>query len=128
MNKEQFLRELSDRLKALPESERSIALDYYSELISDRMEDGMTEEEAIVALGSVDQIVREAAPESDRTRVAHRTTTTDGETVTITTPVRSLKADCSCAEISVSSGSLPDGTAGQRQAEGQGGAKPPNPP
>ncbi len=56
MNKEQFLLALYDSLRGLPvdDVERSIA--YYREMIDERVEDGMSEEEAVAALGSVEEI------------------------------------------------------------------------
>ena len=52
MNKEKFLEELYHLLKNLPKSERQQHLDYYAEMIDDRIEDGITEEDAVAALGS----------------------------------------------------------------------------
>ena len=59
MNKKQFLQSLADKLSMLPQSEIQKSLEYYSEIIDDRMEDGMTEEEAVAALGDVQAIARE---------------------------------------------------------------------
>lgn len=56
MNKTDFLHSLTDRLSLLPCEEISDRLDYYSEMIDDRMEDGLTEEEAVAELGTVDDI------------------------------------------------------------------------
>lgn len=57
MNKKQFLEAIRSRIKGLSESDIEKSLDYYSEMIDDRMEDGMTEEEAVAELGTVDEIV-----------------------------------------------------------------------
>lgn len=57
MNKQQFLEAIRNRIKGLPQSDIDKSLDYYSEMIDDRVEDGMTEEEAVAALGTVDEIV-----------------------------------------------------------------------
>ena len=57
MNKQEFLLILGDRLVGIPEDERKRTLDYYAEIIDDRMEEGVTEAEAILSLGSVDAIV-----------------------------------------------------------------------
>lgn len=57
MNKKQFLEAIRNRIKGLPENDIDKSLDYYSEMIDDRVEDGMTEEEAVAALGTVDEIV-----------------------------------------------------------------------
>lgn len=51
MNKQNFLHMLENELYALPESDRREFVDYYSEIIDDRMEDGMSEEEAVEQLG-----------------------------------------------------------------------------
>ncbi len=57
MNKTEFFAELKKRLKGLPERDLHHSFEYYGEMIDDRVEDGMTEEEAVAALGSVDKIV-----------------------------------------------------------------------
>ena len=57
MNKTQFLDELKRRLTGLPQSDLDERLEFYSEMIDDRMEDGLTEEEAVAEIGSVDEVV-----------------------------------------------------------------------
>ncbi|MBE7003841.1 MAG: DUF1700 domain-containing protein [Ruminococcaceae bacterium] len=63
MNKDQFLLALYDELRGLPieDVERSIA--YYREMIDERVEDGMSEEEAVAALGSVQEIAQQILAE-----------------------------------------------------------------
>ncbi len=56
MNKRQFLAEIGTRLRSLPQGDVEKSLDYYSEMIDDRMENGVSEEEAVAAMGSVDDI------------------------------------------------------------------------
>ena len=56
MNKEQFLIELAAALAGLPEEDIEKSLEYYSEMIDDRTEDGMSEEEAVAALGTIAEI------------------------------------------------------------------------
>lgn len=56
MTKHEFLDQLRQRLSGLPEEDRESSLSYYSEIIDDRMEDGLSEEEAVEAVGSVSQI------------------------------------------------------------------------
>jgi uncharacterized membrane protein len=51
MNKHDFLLELSEKLASLPKAEIEKSAAYYSEIIDDRIEDGMTEEEAVAVLG-----------------------------------------------------------------------------
>ncbi|MCI9575869.1 MAG: DUF1700 domain-containing protein [Clostridiales bacterium] len=58
MNKLQFLDELEKRLSKLSDIERKKSLGYYAEMIDDRIEDGMSEEEAVEALGNIDEIVK----------------------------------------------------------------------
>lgn len=66
MRKEEFLAALRTALGKLPEQEILASLDFYAEMIDDRMEDGATEEEAVAALGDVDsiaaQIIAEVPP------------------------------------------------------------------
>ena len=57
MNKEDFLHALQDRLTGLPQADIQKTLDYYAESIDDRVEDGASEEQAVSALGSLDDIV-----------------------------------------------------------------------
>ena len=62
MTKNEFTRVLKSRINHLPKSERRKILQYYYEMISERMEDGMTEAEAIAALGDLDELFSEYAP------------------------------------------------------------------
>ncbi|WP_313894132.1 HAAS signaling domain-containing protein [Psychrobacillus sp.] len=59
MNKSEFLAELATKLNALPQSEMNKSLAYYSEIIDDRMEDGMSEVDAVCGLGNVEEIAQE---------------------------------------------------------------------
>ena len=56
MNKEQFLIELASALAGLPEDDIEKSLEFYSEMIDDRIEEGLTEEEAVAEIGSIDEI------------------------------------------------------------------------
>lgn len=53
MDKNEYLLRLAGALSELSKAERDQYLDYYSELISDRMEEGLTEEQAVAELESV---------------------------------------------------------------------------
>lgn len=57
MTKLEFLDALQARLASLPENEVYRLLGYYAEMIDDRVESGMSEEEAVEALGSMDSII-----------------------------------------------------------------------
>ena len=63
MTKLQFLFALRDRLTDLPKSDLEERLHFYSEMIEDRMEEGLSEEEAVTAVGSVDEIAGQIASE-----------------------------------------------------------------
>lgn len=52
MTKQEFLAALRDGLSGLPQSEIEEHLGFYAEMIEDRMEDDLTEEEAVAAVGS----------------------------------------------------------------------------
>lgn len=70
MNKTEFIDELYHLLNSLSKAERLQHLDYYEEMIADQMEDGLTEEEAVAALGSpadiAAQILGEIPPKPSR--------------------------------------------------------------
>lgn len=56
MSKNEFLTELKSKLLKLPEKELLERVNFYSEMIDDLVEDGATEEEAVLKVGSVDEI------------------------------------------------------------------------
>lgn len=66
MKRVEFLKELKARLWALPEADIQCSLDYYSEMIDDRMEDGLTEDEAVAAIGNLEEIVQQILGETPR--------------------------------------------------------------
>lgn len=66
MKRNEFLNQLRARLWALPEADKQRSVDYYSEMIDDRMEDGLTEEEAVAAIGDLDEIVKQILQETPR--------------------------------------------------------------
>ena len=57
MTKEHFLNELQNRLSFLPSSEVAPFISYYREMIEDRMEEGMSERDAVAGLGDIGRIV-----------------------------------------------------------------------
>jgi uncharacterized membrane protein len=66
MKKQEFLEKLKGSLWAMPEGDIRNSLDYYSEMIDDRMEDGLTEDEAVAAIGDLDEIVSQILSETPR--------------------------------------------------------------
>lgn len=59
MTKLEFLTALAGRLAMLAGDERQKTLDFYGEMIDDRMEEGMSEEEAVASLEPVEEIAQE---------------------------------------------------------------------
>ena len=57
MNKTDFLEKLKKGLAPISGNERQCVLDYSDEMISDRIENGKTEEEAVAELGSPESVV-----------------------------------------------------------------------
>ena len=64
MTKQEFLSELERALGKLPHAEVEQALAFYDEAISDRMEDGLSEAEAVADLGPIDEIAAQIAAET----------------------------------------------------------------
>ena len=63
MNKAEFLAALQAKLSGLSEEDLRGSLDFYSEMIDDRMEAGMTELEAVADIGSVEQAAEQILSE-----------------------------------------------------------------
>ena len=57
MNKEAFLMELRGALAGLPAEDIEERVAFYSEMIDDRMEEGVSEEEAVARTGQITEIV-----------------------------------------------------------------------
>ena len=67
MKKHEFLTELKKYLSGLPETEIKESLDYYAEIIDDRMEDGDDEEKIIADLGTPHEIAGKIRGEKGQT-------------------------------------------------------------
>ena len=63
MRKQEFLTNLEERLSGLPSKEVKERLSFYSEMIDDRVDEGVSEEEAVSALGSLDGITSQIIAE-----------------------------------------------------------------
>ncbi|ODU57978.1 MAG: hypothetical protein ABT01_01185 [Clostridium sp. SCN 57-10] len=64
MNRQDFLTRLAAALASLTDGEVHKILVYYDEIISDRMEDGMTEQEAVESFGSVSALAQRILAET----------------------------------------------------------------
>lgn len=69
MNREEFLNQLRASLAGLPKEDIEDRISFYNESISDRMEEGKTEEEAIADIGSVDDVVKDIASKTPMTKL-----------------------------------------------------------
>lgn len=70
MHKQEFLAQLRKSLTGLPQEDIEERLAFYSEMIEDRMEDGLSEEEAVSAVGTVDDIVAQVVADIPLSRIA----------------------------------------------------------
>lgn len=70
MTKMQFLISLHDQLSGLPKEDVEQRLNFYSEIIEDQMEEGISEEEAVAALGSVEEIVSQSIADTPLVKIA----------------------------------------------------------
>ena len=70
MTKHKFLSLLQERLSGLPQDDVEERLNFYSEMIEDRMEEGLSEEEAVSAIGSVDVITAQIVADIPLAKIA----------------------------------------------------------
>ena len=63
MDKQTFLAALRTRLNGLPQREVEERLSFYSEMIDDRIEEGIPEAEAVADIGTVDQVFAQIVAE-----------------------------------------------------------------
>lgn len=66
MKKQEFLTALWKQLSDLPNDDVERSLDYYSEMIDDRMEAGMSEEDAVAEIGSVEDVAKQIAADAPK--------------------------------------------------------------
>ena len=69
MSRDAFIGELRHRMAGLPQQTVERTVEYYGELIADSMEDGLTEEEAVARLGSLDEIVASVVKDTPLTQI-----------------------------------------------------------
>lgn len=73
MLKQEFLNELRQGLNGLPQNDIEERIAFYSEMIDDRMEEGLSEEEAVNAIGPVQEIVTQTVADTPLTRIVKET-------------------------------------------------------
>lgn len=70
MNKQEFLAQLRKNLFGLPQKDIEERLSFYEEMIDDRMEEGCSEEEAILAIGLTEKIAAQIINETPLAKIA----------------------------------------------------------
>lgn len=69
MKKNEFMIQLIYGLSSLPQAEIEDRVAFYSEMIDDRMEEGLSEEDAVADIGSVDSVVNQIIAETPLTSI-----------------------------------------------------------
>lgn len=64
MHKQEFLARIREGLAGLSQEDIDRSIEFYAEMVDDRIEDGLTEEEATAAIGSVGDVVRQILSET----------------------------------------------------------------
>lgn len=70
MSKNEFLAELSKGFCGLPQKDIEDRLAFYSEIIEERIEEGLSEEEAVSSVGSVEEIIKQVKADISFTKIA----------------------------------------------------------
>lgn len=70
MTKQEFLMELRTGLSGLPQKDIEERLTFYSEMIEDRIEDGLSEEQAVLAVGTAKEIIAQTVAEIPLAKIA----------------------------------------------------------
>ena len=70
MTKKEFLDALALLLRALPQKEREERLGFYAEQIDDRIEEGLSEAEAVAGLGTVEAVAAQIMDEVSLSAIA----------------------------------------------------------
>jgi uncharacterized membrane protein len=69
MSKQEFLNQLKNKLKGLPEQDVNRSLEFYSEMIDERIEEGVLEENAVSDIGEVDEIASQILADTPITKL-----------------------------------------------------------
>lgn len=69
MNKQDFLEKLRTGLLGLPKDDLEERVNFYSEMIDDRMEEGLSEEEAVSQMGDADEIISQIIAETPLAKI-----------------------------------------------------------
>ena len=72
MTKLEFLDALCENLSGLPQQDIDERLEFYSEMIDDRIEEGLTEDEAIADIGSPEKIAEQIIKETPLVKIVKK--------------------------------------------------------
>lgn len=70
MSKQEFLEQLRKGLCGLPEADIEERVMFYGEMIDDRIEEGVLEDEAVLSVGSVEKIVEQVVADTPFAKIA----------------------------------------------------------
>lgn len=70
MRKQEFLSALKSRLAGMPRGEVAERLNFYSEMIDDRIEEGSAEEDAVLDIGSVEEVAAQIIADIPLVKIA----------------------------------------------------------
>lgn len=76
MNKREFLEELKKKLSGLSQNDVKEHLDFYGEMIDDMIEEGLTEQAAILKIGTVEEVVSQIISDTPLTKIVKERVTT----------------------------------------------------
>lgn len=110
MTKREFLEMLNERTSRLGEAERNRLLEYYGEIIDDRMEEGLTEAEAVAALGDPAALTRDYADPAAEGATPNPEIRPAGESVAA---LNGLRIRVDSADVTIARGTLDNGAAAQ---------------
>ena len=79
MKKQEFITKLEEKLCRLPKKEVDERLSFYNEIIEDKMEDGLTEEQAVAEIGSIDEVVNQIIAEIPLSKIVKEKVKSNGK-------------------------------------------------
>ena len=107
MNAQQYIEKLTNLLSGLSESDLRASVEYYLEALEDRLEDGMTEEEAIRELGTPEAAAEKILQEVSVSKRALAADPKQDSAVNVTTPFTGIcvqSEDCDVRFVQSSDG------------------------
>lgn len=72
MNKSEFILQLRNGLSGLPQDDVDERLNFYGEMIDDRIEDGLSEEDAVFEMGDINKIISQILAEIPLSKIVKK--------------------------------------------------------